>query len=320
MNQYFTQRRDPRMAASILYSLAVLLAIFSIYNYLGYRSQKKIWKQKMEEQYGASEKRSSFIVVWGDKIDALDWAQPMKIKLQKANVPLAPSEFYGMLLVGGMAVVILSNTMFDIGFPINLIIGVATVLVAYWSFFLIRQNKYTERLNDQLADVCRLLGNSARAGMTITQGIELVTKEVGSPAREEFQRVTNELKLGVDFDKVFRDLQERVPSREFQLFVATLLIQKQAGGNLHAVLDEMATTLEERKTLHQTIKTMTAEQRYVSYFIPALPVFLILMMNQIMDGFLDPLTTVPGMILGGVFLLGTVITFFLVRKVTNIKV
>src|SRR5690606_31262775 len=221
---------------------------------------------------------------------------------------------------GGMAVMVLSTTLFNITFPINLGLGIIVVVAIYWLLFLIRKNKYNEQLNDQLAEVCRLLGNSARAGMTINQGIDLVSREVSEPAKYEFQRISHELKLGVDFDKVMRDLQKRVPSRDFQLFAATLLIQNRSGGNLFVVLDEMANTLEERKILKQTIKTMTAEQRFISYLVPLLPVFLILMMNQIMDGFLEPLATLPGIILGTIFLLGTVITFLLVRKVTNIRV
>lgn len=308
------------MTASILYSLGVLFGVFALYNYLGYRSHKRNWKKAMEEKHGKVDERKSFIVVLGDRFDQTDTSKAMKVKLRSANIPLNPSEFYTMLIVGGMAVMVLSSTLFNIKFPINLGLGIAVVFGVYWLIFLIRKNKYNEQLNDQLAEVCRLLGNSARAGMTINQGIDLVSREVNEPAKYEFQRITNELKLGVDFDRVMRDLQKRVPSRDFQLFAATLLIQKRSGGNLFVVLDEMANTLEERKILKQTIQTMTAEQRFISYLVPLLPVFLILMMNQIMDGFLDPLATLPGIILGTVFLVGTLVTFLLVRKVTNIRV
>lgn len=308
------------MAASILYSLAILLAIWSLYEYLGFRSQKKQWKQRMEKEHGQADKRKSFIAIWGDQFDQTKWARPMHKKLQRANIPLAPSEFYGMLIVGGLGIAVLSNTMFDIGFPINIIFGVGGIAVVYWGMFIIRRNKYVERLDDQLSEVCRLMGNSARAGMTVAQSVDLVAREMADPIGEEFRRLSRELKLGVDFERALRQMQERVPSRDFQLFVATLLIQKKEGGNLHAVLEEMANTLEERKVLHQTIKTMTAEERFTSYLVPAMPIFLLLMMNSIMDDFLAPLTTIPGMILGGMFAAGTITTFLLVRKVTNIRV
>src|SRR5699024_3301075 len=109
-------------------------------------------------------------------------------------------------------------------------------------------------------------------------------------------------------------------NKEFKLFVATILIQKKAGGNISAILEEMSQTLEDRKLLKQEIKTMTAEQRYVAILVPIIPIFLVLMMNNIIDGFLDPLFTGIGIILLLFFIVGTVLTFWLVRKVTNIRV
>lgn len=307
------------MEVALLYSIAVFFGFIGIYNYLGYRNEKREWRRKVGSWFGG-EKRKSFIVVLGDKFDKTKYAEPMHQKLQQANIPLTPSEFYGMLIVGGMAIAVFLNILFSIKFPVNLFIAVITVLAIYFLLFLVRKNKYQERLNSQLSEVCRLLGNAVRAGMTIQQGIELVAREVDSPAKEEFSQLSNELKLGVDFDRALKTMQERNSSRDFKLFIATLLIQKRAGGNLFAVLDEMSNTLEERKILHQTIKTLTAEQRMVSYILPAMPIFILLLMNQMMEGFLDNLATLPGAILGGLFVAGTVLSFILIRKVTNIKV
>jgi len=304
----------------ILCSLSVLFAIWGFYNYLGYRAHRRKIKQTLKIKYGEASERKSFIVLLGDRFDQTKWAIPMKHKLQKANIPLAPSEFLGMMLVGGMAVAIFFNMVFDIRFPLNILIAIATVLVIYWMLFVIRRNKYIERLNGQLSEVCRLLAGSTRAGMTVNQGIDLVAREMSAPIGSEFRQLANELRLGVDFDRALRKLQERIPSRDFKLFVSTLLIQKKAGGNLYAVLDEMAHTLDERKVLEQTIKTMTAQEKYISYLLPIMPIFLLLMMNTITDGFLDPLWTLPGMILGGIFLIGTVISLLLVIKVTKIRV
>ncbi|MBW9234566.1 hypothetical protein JQK62_20355, partial [Leptospira santarosai] len=64
---------------------------------------------------------------------------------------------------------------------------------------------------------------------------------------------------------------------------------------------EMSQTLDERKLLKQEIKTMTAEQRYISYIVPVIPIFLVLMMNNIIEGFLDPLFTGLGLILFAFF-------------------
>ena len=175
-------------------------------------------------------------------------------------------------------------------------------------------------LVEHLPEIFRILANATRSGMTLNQGIQLVAQEIGEPAKSEFKRLAHELSLGIDFSAAIRSMEKRVDDKEFQLFTATMLIQKKAGGNLYAVLDEMSQTLDERKLLKQEIKTMTAEQRYISYIVPVIPIFLVLMMNNIVEGFLDPLFTGLGLILFAFFLTGTILTFVIVRKITNIRV
>ena len=163
--------------------------------------------------------------------------------------------------------------------------------------FYMRKNKYEERFNDQLSDICRLLGSAAKSGLTISQGIDLVSKEIPAPAGKEFKGISNQLKLGVPLEIALRSIQKRNKSRDFQLFISTILIQTKTGGNLAATLETMSNTLEDRKILNQTIKTMTSEQRYVSFIVPALPIFILLVMNNVVDGFTDPLWTLPGIII-----------------------
>ena len=141
-------------------------------------------------------------------------------------------------------------------------------------------------LIDQFPEICRVLANSTRSGMTLNQGIQLVTQEIDEPAKSEFKRMAHELSLGIEFPAAIRTMERRIDHKEFHLFTATLLIQKKAGGNLSAVLDEMSQTLDERKLFKQEVKTMTAEQRYVSTLFPFIPIFLVLMMNNIIEGFL----------------------------------
>ncbi|MEN8697947.1 type II secretion system F family protein [Bacillus infantis] len=308
------------MTISILYSLAVLFGLWGVYNFLGYRTAKNDWRKKASKVYGKKRTRKSFILILGDKFDETKFGKESIKKLRRANIFLMASEFYGILLFGAIAVAFLLNNFFGIQFPINIIASILLMEVIRRVLFAIRKNKYQERMNEQLPEICRILANATRSGMTLAQGVSIAAQELNEPAREEFSRLDSELKLGIDFNRALRNMQKRNPSREYQLFVATLLIQKKAGGNIHAVLDEMGQTLEERKLLLQEIKTMTAEQRFVSYVVPVVPVFLLLMMNNINKGFIDPLFSGFGLILLVLFIIGTLLTFILVRKVTNIRV
>lgn len=308
------------MSISILFSLSVLLGIWGIYEYLGYRAKKTEWKKKAEEWYDVKSQRKSFLLVWGDRFDRTPHAQEIQSKLIKANISLAPSEYYGIMLVGSFGLAFFFNNVVGLKFPYNLFAGAVSMYMLQNLLFIVRRNKYQERMNDQLSDVCRLLANSLRAGLTLTQGIEMVAREIPQPAGMEFKRMARELQLGVSFDKALSDMEKRIPTRDFRIFAATLYIQRRAGGNLSEVLKEMAETLEDRRIVNQEIKTMTAEQRYVSILVPIMPIALVLMMNTMNKGFIDPLFSGFGLILLGVFIVGTILSYVLVRKVTNIKV
>ncbi|MBU5214822.1 type II secretion system F family protein [Heyndrickxia oleronia] len=306
-------------AVSILYSLAVLFLLWAFYIYLGYRSKKRAWGNKVNEWF-PEEKRKSFISVVGDRFDQSKQAEALSNKLIGANVPLLPSEYLGIHILGFFILFILLGKFFKTSASINILISIGILIGAHFLMFYMRKNKYEERFNDQLSDICRLLGSAAKSGLTISQGIDLVSKEIPAPAGKEFKGISNQLKLGVPLEIALRSIQKRNKSRDFQLFISTILIQTKTGGNLAATLETMSNTLEDRKILNQTIKTMTSEQRYVSFIVPALPIFILLVMNNVVDGFTDPLWTLPGIIILILFLLGIIISFILIRKISDIKV
>ncbi|WP_280771171.1 type II secretion system F family protein [Salipaludibacillus daqingensis] len=308
------------MTISILWSFAILFLLCSGYQYLGYRSIKREWKNKVEEWYDTKSNRKSKIMVWGEKFDQTNHGLRVKRKLIRANMPLMASEFYAMMIVSGMIFAYMLSIFFNIIFPFNILIAVIMVEITRRSLFYIRRNKYYDRMNEQLPEICRILANSTRSGMTLTQAIDLAAKEIEEPSKEEFTRLASELRLGVDFNIAINDFEKRVRTRDYKLFIATIKIQKKAGGNIHAVLSEMGKTLDERRLLVQETKTMTSEQKYISYIIPVIPVFLLLIMNNIMEGFLEPLFTLVGLILLTVFILGIVVTFIIIKKITDVRV
>nr|WP_295975104.1 type II secretion system F family protein [uncultured Bacillus sp.] len=308
------------MIVFTLSTLASFLAIISLYYLLGYRKEKREWKKNVHAFYRNGEKRKSLIILLGDRFDKTEFASPIYEKLKGANIPLTPSEYIGALFVSYMGIMIILQNFFSIQFPVNFFIAGLVLEGGKRLLFLLRKNLMKQRIIEQLPEICRTLANATRSGMTLTQGINLVAQEVNEPAKGEFQRLAQEIAIGIDFNVALKSMENRINSKEFQLFVATMVIQKKAGGNLYSVLDEMSQTLEERKILQQEIKTMTAEQRYVSYIVPIIPILLVLMMNNVIDGFLDPLFSGVGLILLLLFLGGTVLTFILVRKVTNIRV
>jgi len=308
------------MTEALLAMLTVLILIVGFYFFLGYRKEKREWRKNVQQFYRDGERRKSVLVVIGTKYDKTESAKELQLKLTDANIGFTPSEFLGALIVSYMGLVIGLQNFFNLNLLTALVIALLIVEGGRRVLFMVRKNKKKQMLVEQLPEICRILANSTRSGMTLNQGIQLVSQEISEPSKSEFKRLAHELSLGIDFNAAIRSMEKRVDDKEFQLFTATMLIQKKAGGNLYAVLDEMSQTLDERKLLKQEIKTMTAEQRYISYIVPVIPIFLVLMMNNIIDGFLDPIFTGIGLILFAFFLTGTILTFVIVRKITNIRV
>lgn len=308
------------MNIAVITGAAVMFFIWGVYNYLGYRNEKRLLKRKYEQLFKNENSDNSILARGGKKFDESTYATWLKQKLIHAVIHFTPSEFIALLLFCVFALSAILYVYFSFPLFVSVVLSVLLSLGGCFIIFLIRKNKYYELLNDQLSEVCRLLGNATKSGMTIIQGLEMVAAESNSPTKEEFRELTQNIRLGVDFERALRELEKRVPTREYKLFISSLLIQKRAGGNLTKVLHEMAETLEERKILRQTVKTATAEQRAVSYILPVMPIFLILIMNSMMDGFIDLILTIPGIILMTVFTIGMIFALLLVRAVTNIKV
>jgi tight adherence protein B len=307
------------LAVSILYSCAVFTFLIGIYFYLGYRNDKREWTHKVKEWF-PEEERKSFISKLGDRFDKKESSQILKGKLMNANLKLLPSEYIGVLIVGFLVLFVLFYVIFKVPIKLSFILAVGIMITSHFLLFYIRKNNYELRFNDQLSEICRILANAARSGLTINQGIEIASREIDGPAGEEFKRLSNELKLGVPLESAFRSIQRRNKSRDFNLFIATLLIQKKTGGNLAVTLETMASTFEDRKLLAQTIKTMTAEQKYISFIVPILPIVLLLIMNNVIDGFIEPLWSGIGIVILILFIIAITLAFLLIRKITDIKV
>src|SRR5699024_10753072 len=116
-----------------------------------------------------------------------------------SNIPLTPSEFIAAQLVAFMGMILLLNNMFSIKLLVSFFIAFILLEGGKRILFATRKNKMHERLVDQLPEICRVLANSTRSGMTLNQGIQMVAQEIAAPAKMEFKRLAHELSLGIPF-------------------------------------------------------------------------------------------------------------------------
>lgn len=203
------------------------------------------------------------------------YKKKIQIQLARAHILLKPEEFITTsvvvtCLVGTLAFVIVRNM------PLTsaLFFAVSASIFGWFIPTLILKSKTKKRLkylNEQLCDAITLISNSLKAGYSFFQSVEIVSKEMTGPISEEFSQMQKEINLGLTTEKALENLVARVLSDDLELVVTAVLIQRQVGGNLSEVLDNITSTIRERLKIKRDVKTLTAQGRMSATVIAVLP-------------------------------------------------
>lgn len=200
---------------------------------------------------------------------------------------------------------------------------VASAALAAGARFYLRSRRgwLVRRFNEQLPEVAWMMGNAVRAGMSIPQSFALVGREAPKPAGPIFQDLLAQLELNRPLKQVLDESQTRWrESREYRLFVLTLLIQYRAGGNLAGALEELSRTLSDRKGVNEEVRSATAGPRSAAMTLPFMPVVAAATMNLAIPGFLNPVFSFWGLLLVVPFALVMWLAATAIRQFSEIKV
>jgi tight adherence protein B len=238
--------------------------------------------------------------------------------LERADLPLRAAEalfFYG---AGAVLVSLLALALG--GFTMGLIIMGLTLLVppAVVNFLA---SKRAKKFQSALPDTLNLLSGSLRAGYSLLQGVEAVSKEVGDPMGQELRRVITEARLGREIEDAMDAVAERMGSADFAWAVMAIRIQREVGGNLSELLLTVADTMVHRERLRRDIAALTAEGKISAIILGLLPVGLGAFMWMSNPVYMKPLAaTTLGHVLLGVALVMLLIGFAWMKKIINIKI
>jgi tight adherence protein B len=128
------------------------------------------------------------------------------------------------------------------------------------------------KFTNQLELVLRLMVSGLRAGLSVRQALMMVVEQAQDPARHEFMRVIGQTNIGISVYDALDQLAQRLTSNEMTMLTRAIRLQSQTGGNLAKVLEQLASTIKERRRLARKIKAITSEGRATGGIISALPV------------------------------------------------
>lgn len=134
--------------------------------------------------------------------------------------------------------------------------------------------KRMRTFDNQLSDTLSLWVNALRTGYSVLQGMEAIATELPPPVSVEFERVVQEVRLGLSVEAALDNMYRRVPSEDLDLTITAVNIQREVGGNLAEVLESISYTIRERVRIKGEIRTLTAQGRISGTIISLLPVVL----------------------------------------------
>jgi tight adherence protein B len=239
--------------------------------------------------------------------------------LRAADVPVRPAE---LLLAHGCALVLLPGaTLFLTRSPV--LVALCTLLVGagpmYALKFIVkrRRKKFTAQMPDSLTT----LSGSLRAGRSIGQAMDGLSRDIPDPMGRELRKVVAETRLGRSLHEALADAADRIDIPDFRWAVLAMQIQAEVGGNLAELLDQVAETMRERIRMKGEVKALTAEGRASALMLVILVPGLGLVMAAVNRDYMAPLiTTSVGRIILGVSV--TMITggYFWMNKMIKIDV
>lgn len=240
-------------------------------------------------------------------------------QLTESDIPLRGEEFVVIVAASGIT----AGTFFSL-ITMNVLTGLMAAIASSLLPFLFVRTAHARRvtkLNAQIGDALSIMSNSLRSGFSFLQAMDMVRRELPDPISKEFSRTFREINLGTSTEEALQNLVHRVNSEDMELIVTAVMIQRQVGGNLAEVLDNIGKTIRERIRIKGEIKTLTAQGRISGIIIGFLPVVLAVIMTGLNPEYIMTLFTSE---VGRLMLLaaigGELLGILLIKRIVNIQV
>lgn len=238
--------------------------------------------------------------------------------LERAGIAVRPSEYITLhallVVIAGFVAELTTGRLFIAA----LVVMLSSVAPLWYLGHKARVRR--ERFEEQLPDVLGLMASGLRTGWGLQQAIDLVVTEGVDPAREEFRRVQIEARLGVPLDRALKGVAQRVGSEQFEWVVTAISIQREVGGNLAEVLDNVARSIRDRASLVRQVAALSAEGRISAIILMALPFVVVAGLMFINPTYLlDALAHPLGVWMVGIVIVQLIVGFVWIRLISRIE-
>jgi tight adherence protein B len=190
-----------------------------------------------------------------------------------------------------------------------------------YAYAVRRRTRRFQKFEELFPEAIDTLGRAVRAGHAFTMALEIVCSEFSEPVATEFRKLYEEQKYGMPVRDALLNLTERVPLVDVKFFATAVMLQRETGGNLAEILDNLSYMIRERFKILRQVRVYTAQGRLTMMLLMGLPPVIVVTMLIVNPSFIQPLFNDPiGHVLIAAGISLQTIGYFVIRRIIQIQV
>lgn len=231
--------------------------------------------------------KESGLPIIGVALQSITNMASLRSRLERAGLAIAPDIYVtacgGIFLFTTLVLIALRRPP---AFAIIMALLLGIVLP-----YLYVGHKGTKRIKKFLRlfpDAIDYIVRGLRSGLPVTESMNMVGSEMEEPIGGIFSSIGESVRLGVSVEKALGDTSKKLNSTEFNFFVTSIVLQRETGGNLSEILNNLSDVLRKRFMMRMKIKAMASEAKASAIIVGSLPFVVILALTFTTPGYLDP--------------------------------
>ena len=248
--------KEVYLITNVLGKTGLLLAIAALFFGVSYKNSVKLFAWIEDQTFGTRD----FIL--------------QKCELLFYEVKPNHVTYILLFLSFGLSSIIMGIMFLNGKYGVGIFLGIVVSIVGWKIPKPIMNYLVARRIvlyENQMVDGLNLLSNGLRAGLSLPQSIGMVVEELPAPLSQEFNLVLQQNKIGATLEDAFENLATRVPTEDNDMFISSVNILRETGGNLAEVFDTIANVIRERVRLKQKIATYVAQGKMQGGMIACMP-------------------------------------------------
>ncbi|MEI7474027.1 MAG: type II secretion system F family protein [bacterium] len=281
------------------------------------KKNESLRQQQFKAFFSSDEYRILFI---GAILNRLKSTEKLKRMLKTADIKITVD-----------ILLLMSAGIFSFFFFLGLVIPansvaftVIGIILSYSPFLMIRMRikKRHELFSQQFPDALGLISSALRAGHSLSSSFALVINEMPEPTSQVFKVVVDDISLGRDTRDALDNMSNYMPeSVDLRFFITAVLIQREIGGNLAEILDNLGHTIRERFKLIGQLNAQTAQAKMSGIVLALAPVAIGLLIWVMNPSYMKPLfENIMGQMALAMAVTMGFIGFLCIKQITNIKI